>query len=43
MSMPIPDCPACRVAMQEGFVIDVGHNSRLHVTKWAEGRPERAS
>ena len=41
MSTPRPDCPACRITMQEGFVIDVGHNSRQQVTRWSEGRPEK--
>jgi hypothetical protein len=41
MTMTAPDCPACRVTMQEGFVIDVGHNGRLLVTEWIEGRPEK--
>ena len=36
-----PECPACRVRMQEGFVPDVGDRGRLHRTRWAEGQPEK--
>jgi hypothetical protein len=42
MSTPTPDCPACRVPMQEGFVPDAGERGRLHRLHWAEGRPERS-
>jgi hypothetical protein len=41
MSTHRPECPACRITMQEGFVIDVG-DKRLHVTKWCEGHPEKS-
>lgn len=41
MSMSAPDCPACRITMQEGFILDLGHHSQPHVTKWAEGRAEK--
>lgn len=42
MITPVPECPACRMRMQEGFVLDVGHNGRLLRTRWAEGQPERS-
>jgi len=42
MNTPIPDCPACRVRMQEGFVLDVGDHGRLRRTRWTEGRPEKS-
>ena len=41
MTTPTPDCPACRVRMQEGFVIDVGHNGRILPTRWVEGPPAK--
>ena len=42
MSTPIPECPACRVPMQEGFVPDAGERGRLNRLRWAEGRPEKS-
>lgn len=42
MTTPVPECPACRVRMDEGFVLDLGHNGRLHPTRWTEGRPEKS-
>ena len=41
MNTPVPECPACRVQMQEGFVPDVGQNDRFRRTRWTEGRPEK--
>ena len=41
MNTPRPECPACRVPMQEGVVVDVGHNSAKAITQWAEGRPDK--
>jgi len=41
MTTPIPECPACRVRMEAGYVLDVGHNGRIGPTRWAEGRPEK--
>jgi hypothetical protein len=41
MTTPIPQCPACRMPMQEGFVLDVGHNGRILATRWTEGVPEK--
>ena len=40
MMAPTPECPVCRVRMDEGFVPDVGHNS-LSRTNWTEGAPEK--
>ena len=42
MKMPTPDCPACRVPMQEGFVPDVAHNGRNLVTRWTEGPAKKS-
>lgn len=33
-------CPYCRVAMEQGFVIDRQHHSKPGVQQWAEGTPE---
>ena len=41
MTTPTPECPACRVTMQAGFVIDSDHDGRAGRAQWAEGRPER--
>jgi len=43
MNTPRPECPACRITMQEGFIIDVGHGGQQHVPKWAEGAPVKAT
>ena len=40
MSATIPECPACRVRMEEGWVPDSGEN-RLNRMKWTEGAPEK--
>lgn len=41
MTTPTPECPACRVRMQEGFVLDAGHNGQTLPTRWIEGVPEK--
>ena len=41
MTLFTPECPACRVRMQKGFVIDTGHGGATSVTKWTEGTPEK--
>ena len=42
MTTPHPECPACRVRMQEGFVPDSTEHGRLLKTRWAEGLPEKS-
>ena len=42
MTAPAPECPACRVRMEEGFVPDVGHNSRNVLSRWTEGPPTKS-
>ena len=42
MRTPKPECPACRVPMEEGFVPDAGDNNRLHRTRWTEGHAEKS-
>lgn len=42
MTTPNPECPACRVRMEEGFVPDLGERGRNIVTRWTEGRPEKS-
>lgn len=42
MNVPNPDCPSCRVRMEEGFVADRGDNNRAHRVVWTEGRPEKS-
>ncbi len=39
---PTPDCPACHVRMQDGFVLDVAQNGRPSITHWVEGAPEKS-
>jgi hypothetical protein len=41
MNGPAPECPACRVRMEEGHVLDTDHSNRLHVVSWIEGAPEK--
>jgi hypothetical protein len=40
MSMPTPDCPACREKMQAGYVPDAGDHGTLRRTRWVEGQPQ---
>ena len=42
MTSPAPECPVCRLRMQEGSVLDVAHNGRLVKTRWTEGIPEKS-
>jgi hypothetical protein len=42
MTTPTPECPACRVRMEEGFAPDIGHNGRVLATRWTEGAPEKS-
>lgn len=35
-----PQCPQCRVGMDEGFVPDLGHLNSPTTPKWTEGAPE---
>lgn len=39
MTTPHPECPACRVRMQEGFVPDTTEHGQLVRVRWAEGLP----
>ena len=41
MTTPRPECPACCVRMEDGFVLDVAHNGLVFPTRWAEGLPEK--
>ena len=34
----VPECPACRQRMEEGFVGDAGHHGVLLKMMWREGR-----
>ncbi|MFN0009844.1 MAG: hypothetical protein ACKVXR_18265 [Planctomycetota bacterium] len=38
---PEPNCPACRVAMDLGYQLDLGHASSRRQAEWVEGSPER--
>ena len=42
MNAPDPECPVCRVRMEEGHVLDVGDNNKLHRVSWTEGAPEKS-
>ena len=35
-------CPKCRAAMEEGFIMDLGHYNTRTVSQWVEGEPERS-
>jgi predicted RNA-binding Zn-ribbon protein involved in translation (DUF1610 family) len=34
------NCPSCRVAMEEGFLLDKGDYNAPSQQEWAEGAPE---
>ena len=40
--MSAPDCPNCRVPMDDGFLIDRGHANAVSQSEWAEGAPEKS-
>lgn len=40
MNATIPECPLCRVRMEEGFVLHMKTSERLHRQSWIEGPPE---
>ena len=35
-------CPKCNAAMEEGFILDLGHFDAGTVSQWVEGAPERS-
>ncbi|MFN7941896.1 MAG: hypothetical protein U0X73_09855 [Thermoanaerobaculia bacterium] len=35
-------CERCDIAMQEGFLLDRGHNHRLGFATWVSGTPVRS-
>jgi len=41
MNIPIPECPACRVNMEEGHVLESAASGKLERTRWTEGAPEK--
>jgi hypothetical protein len=41
MNMSAPECPACRVRMEEGHVLGMGKSNRLQRVTWTEGAPDR--
>lgn len=43
MNQPIPECPVCRVNMEEGHVLHMNNNGQLVRTQWTEGAPEKAA
>lgn len=36
-----PICPKCRVAMEEGFIIDQADGGATVVSEWVGGRPDK--
>ncbi len=36
-----PECPVCRVRMEEGHLLDAGNSNRLQRMSWIEGEPEK--
>ena len=42
MMTPTPECPVCRVTMEEGHVLEQDHSGRLARVRWTEGPPEKA-
>ena len=41
MNGPAPECPACRVRMEEGHVLGMARSNRLQPLTWTEGAPEK--
>jgi hypothetical protein len=41
MYATIPECPVCRVHMEEGYVLDADEHSQLRRVSWTEGQPEK--
>jgi hypothetical protein len=41
MSMTAPECPVCRVRMEEGHVLDWRDGSKQQRVTWIEGPPEK--
>lgn len=37
-----PNCPTCRVAMDLGYQLDLGHHSSRRQAEWVEGAPEKS-
>lgn len=35
-----PICLVCQVAMEPGFLTDVGHMSTIHLPRWCAGEPK---
>jgi hypothetical protein len=43
MNTPVPECPACRLRMEEGFVLAPAKSGRRERLSWIEGAPERSA
>lgn len=41
MNGPAPECPVCRVRMEEGHVLSRDNSGRLQRVNWTEGAPEK--
>jgi hypothetical protein len=41
MNGPAPECPACRVRMEEGHVLSKDNSGRLQRVNWIEGPAEK--
>jgi hypothetical protein len=41
MNGPAPECPACRVRMEEGTVFTTDKSGRYQQVAWTEGAPEK--
>jgi hypothetical protein len=41
MTGPAPECPACRVRMEEGHVLEAGNSDNLRLVRWTEGPPDK--
>ncbi len=43
MNGPAPECPACRVGMEEGHVLNKEHSGGFALPRWYEGAPEKSA
>ncbi len=41
MNVPVPECPACRVKMEEGYVLENTNSNQWKRIAWMEGEPQK--
>ncbi len=41
MYVNVPECPACKERMEEGYVLDNADSGQLKRTTWHDGQPQK--